>query len=93
MKKQITAFLLSVVPITLYGAPPATSCPTGYITIVESNMIIAANNCPAGYKSADTATSCLTETPTGTCMMFAPAGMKFSDDSGTYEFTEICPLE
>lgn len=72
---------------------PSTSCPSGYVTITEEYLDIASNFCTSGYTSAGTATSCLASSPTGSCIMYAPAGTSYTDSSGTYEFEQACPLE
>ena len=73
------------------AAPPSTSCPTGYIAIDEEYLTIA-TTCPSGTVSAGDAESCLVSSPAGDCIMYAPAGVSYTDDSGTYEFTEACPM-
>ena len=72
---------------------PSTSCPTGYVAVVEEYMEIADSACPVGYTSVGTADSCLVSSPAGSCIMYAPAGVRYSDASGTYEFTAACPMK
>lgn len=90
MKK--TVVLLFLATTTANAAAPATSCPTGYISIVEDAMIITDSTCPTGYTSAGTASSCLVTSPSGSCIMYAPTGMTFTDSTGSYEFTSACPM-
>ena len=76
-----------------FSAAPTTSCPIGYVAIVEVNMVIAGSSCPTGYVSAGTATSCLLSTPDGSCRMFAPKNAVYTDSIGSYVYTFACPLE
>jgi hypothetical protein len=69
-----------------------TSCPSGYIAIYENNIVLANSTCPAGYVGIGTATSCLVAYPAGECWMYAPTNTDYADDTGTYEFNEVCPL-
>lgn len=89
MKKLI--FLFMLMPLHVLAAAPSTSCPTGYIAIDEEYLTIA-TTCPSGTVSAGDAESCLVSSPAGDCIMYAPAGVSYTDDSGTYEFTEACPM-
>ena len=72
---------------------PSTSCPSGYTAVVEEHMDIANNSCPTGYTSAGTATSCLVTSPDGSCIMYAPAGVSYTDATGIYEFEQPCAME
>ncbi|MBP3316511.1 MAG: hypothetical protein J6L70_02850 [Alphaproteobacteria bacterium] len=89
MKRII--FLLVCVPIVAHAAAPSVSCPSGYIAI-DSPYITIATSCPSGTVSVGTAESCLVSSPSGDCIMYAPAGVSYTDDSGTYEFTDACPM-
>ena len=91
--KRIFIFVLAIVPIGAFAAAPSTSCPAGYVAVVESYMEIANSTCPSGYTSAGTADSCLISSPAGSCIMYAPANTQYTDASGTYEYTAACPLE
>ncbi|MBP3316285.1 MAG: hypothetical protein J6L70_01645 [Alphaproteobacteria bacterium] len=66
-------------------------CPTGHISI-DAPYITIATSCPSGTTAIGTAESCLA-TLNGNCIMYAPAGVSFTDDAGTYEFTASCALE
>ena len=79
-------------PVQVITAP-STSCPSGYVAVVEEHMDIANSSCPSGYTSAGTATSCLVTSPGGSCIMYAPAGVFYKDATGTYEYTEACAME
>ena len=72
---------------------PSTSCPSGYIAVVEEHMDIANSSCPSGYTSAGTATSCIASNPGGSCIMYAPVGVSYTDATGTYEFEQPCAME
>ncbi|MBR2393106.1 MAG: hypothetical protein IKB05_01295 [Alphaproteobacteria bacterium] len=67
------------------------TCPSGYIAINEEQITIA-TNCPSGTTAIGTAESCLVSSPAGSCIMYAPAGVSFTDTLGTYEFTGACPM-
>jgi len=92
MQMKRIIFLLAGAPIMAYAAAPSTSCPTGYIAIDEEYITIA-TNCPSGTISIGTAESCLVSSPAGDCIMYAPAGVSYTDESGTYEFTDACAME
>ena len=91
--KRISVLIMAIVPCASFAAEPSTSCPSGYVTVVEEYMDIADGSCPSGYKSVGTATSCLISSPAGSCIMYAPAYTEYTDTYGTYEYTAACPLE
>ena len=92
--KRIFILIMAIAPIGAFAAAPSTSCPAGYVAVVESYMGIANSTCPSGYTSAGTADSCLASSPAGSCIMYAPTGVTYTDDNGSsYEFTSACPLE
>lgn len=74
------------------AADPITACPSGYVAVIESVMIISDDACPAGYKSAGAAHSCLLPSPGGSCIMYAPAETDYNDANGTYVFEQVCLL-
>ena len=57
--KRIIVLYLAVAPVGAFAAEPSTSCPSGYVAVVEEHMDIANTSCPSGYTSAGTATSCI----------------------------------
>lgn len=76
-----------------FAADPSTTCPSGYTTITESNVVLANTTCPSGYTSIGTVTSCLLASPSGSCYMFAPANTTYSNAKGSYRYyNEMCPL-
>ena len=91
--KRIFIFVLAIAPIGAFAAAPSTSCPAGYVAVVESHMEIANSTCPSGYTSAGVADSCLISSPAGSCIMYAPANTAYTDAIGSYEYTAACPLE
>ena len=91
--KRIVVLVLAIVPVGAIAAAPSTSCPSGYTAVVEDSMTIASSSCPSGYTSVGTATSCLASNPGGSCIMYAPAGVSYTDNTGTYEYTEACAME
>lgn len=84
-------FLLACAPIVAHAVTPSTSCPSGY-TMVDSPNIIIATSCPSGYTAIGDAESCLVYSPAGTCIMYAPSGVPYTDEFGTYDFTDVCPM-
>ena len=91
--KRIIVLVLATAPVCAIAAAPSTSCPSGYVAVVEDYMDIANSSCPSGYTSAGTATSCIASTPGGSCIMYVPAGVLYTDSTGTYEYTEACAME
>ncbi len=91
--KRIMVLIMAIAPIGAFAASPSTSCPSGYVAVVEEYMTIADGSCPSGYTAAGTADSCLVSSPSGSCIMYAPANTQYTDESGTYEYTAACPLE
>ncbi|MBE6459896.1 MAG: hypothetical protein E7009_02840 [Alphaproteobacteria bacterium] len=89
MKRLIFLFCLG--PIMTHAAGPSTSCPSGYIAIDEPNITIA-TSCPSGMVSAGIAESCLSSSLAAECYMYAPVGISYTDSTGTYEYTDACPL-
>lgn len=90
MKKII--FILLFFPLSVVADVPSTSCPIGYIKIESDNITKIATTCPIGYVAVGTAKSCLSDDYIGGCYMYAPAGVSYTDDTGTYEFTDACPM-
>ena len=91
--KRIIVLILAIAPVSAIAAAPSTSCPSGYTAVVEEYMDIANNSCPSGYTSAGTATSCIASNPGGSCIMYAPVGVSYTDATGTYEFEQACAME
>ncbi len=91
--KRIIVLVLAIAPMGAFAATPSTSCPSGYVAVVEEHMTIANSSCPSGYTSAGTATSCIASSPGGSCIMYAPANTTYSDNTGTYVFEQACAME
>ena len=91
--KRIIVLVLAIAPVCAIAAAPSTSCPSGYVAVVEEHMDIANTSCPSGYTSAGTATSCLVTSPDGSCIMYAPAGVSYTDATGTYQYTYAYAME
>jgi len=81
-----------MMPIAVNAAAPSTSCPAGFVAVDEPYLTIENGSCPSGTISAGTADSCLVSSPAGSCMMYAPVATEYTDETGTYEYTEVCPL-
>ena len=91
--KRILVLVMAIAPVGAIAAAPSTSCPSGYVAVVEEHMDIANTSCPSGYTSAGTATSCIASNPGGSCIMYAPVGVSYTDATGTYEFEQACAME
>lgn len=91
--KRIIIFIIAIAPMGAIATAPSTSCPMGYVAVAEQYMEIADSACPSGYTSAGVADSCLVTSPAGSCIMYAPTDVSYTDASGTYEFTSACPME
>ncbi len=89
--KRIFLILL-LLPLCANAAGLSTSCPSGAIMINEEHMTVA-TSCPSGTVSAGTADSCLVESPSGSCIMYVPAGVTYLNDVGEYKYTEPCALK
>ncbi len=90
MKKYMFLFLM-LVPSVAIGASLEylVSCPTGYTMVNEPYVSVGLNMC---VLSMGDAPSCLDKNPETVCFMYAPVGVSYTDTSGTYEYTEPCPL-
>lgn len=91
--KRVFILIVAIVPVGAIAGAPSTSCPSGYITVVEEYMDIADSSCQSEYTPAGTADSCLVSNPSGSCIMYAPTGISYTDASGTYEYTVACAME
>ncbi len=89
-------FLLLLIMLDANAASlPSTTCPDGYIAIEEPYATLA-TECSSGMivlpnEYLFTDEPCSYELK-GICIMYAPVGVSYTDASGTYEFTEACPL-
>jgi len=90
MKKLL--FIILLAPITAYGETPSTACPSGYIQVNEPDVTLNASTCPANFTKTGYAPSCLVSSPEKICYMYIPTSQTFTDDQGTYEYTDICEL-
>lgn len=90
--KRVFIVCSLLMPIAANAAAPATSCPAGFVAVNEPYLTIANGACPVGTISVGTAETCLASSPAGSCMMYAPTGTSYTDESGGYEFTSVCPL-
>lgn len=90
MKRIIILYMF--LPVLAIAATPSTECPTGYVMVNKAGTTIA-TECPSGYIEVGTANSCLVSNPSYNCIMYAPVGMSFTDEIGTYEFTDVCAMK
>lgn len=90
--KHIIIICFVMMPIAVNAAAPSTSCPAGFVAVDEPYLTIESTLCPSGTTSVGEAETCLTSSPAGSCMMYAPAATEYTDETGTYEYTEVCPL-
>ncbi len=96
MNKTISYLTFFIICINAsFAAPPSENCPNGMIKTENNLLTIAADTCPTGYTAIGqgAATSCLATTSSAVkCAMFAPQNTPYSDNTGTYEYISICPL-
>ena len=91
----VVLFLFCALPFACGANGYSTECPSGYIAI-DNLYVSIATTCPSGtvalaeeYLGVDE--PCEYELK-GICMMYMPAGTSYTDDVGTYEYTEPCAL-
>lgn len=77
------------------AAAPDTSCPSGFVAIDEPHVTIATSCSDDTIAVEESPVPCLIPLASDypSCIMYAPVGMAFTDDSGTYQFTEACAME
>lgn len=91
-------FLLPFVfiPEMVAAATLYSSCPSGYLTIIEKNAKIYASSYPTSYSFSSSyisSNSCSASTLPAVCYLYAQTSLSFSDSYGTYDFTNICQYE
>ena len=74
----------------LEAAVPAEKCPDNYVAVTKNSIVLADVSCPSRYAGVGSVLSCLAENPDGTCMMYAPVGVTYTDSVGAYEYTSAC---
>lgn len=91
--RNIMFAIFGFISVSAYAAAPATTCPAGYTTVNQSDIMLGSGTtCPAGYVAAGTVASCLATSLTGDCMMYAPMGVLYDDATGSYQWNVDCPL-
>lgn len=96
MKKSFLLFVITIFPSLAYGEFLYSSCPSGYITIIEKNAKIYGQPWPSDYSAPSSfisSNSCSASTKPAVCYLYAQTGFDFSDTAGTYDFTSICQYE
>lgn len=93
----VTGLSICVITFDAPAAAPTTTCPAGYAAVNSAIRIVndscSGNSQPVKIFGADdNPTTCLVASPSGVCFMYAPADTNFTDPSGTYQFSQICPL-
>ena len=92
--KRIFILAVLIMPNIALAYEPSTECPTGFNIVNNYDTILVNTTCPAGYTEMYIAiTSCLEDGYSDSCFMYAPANTPYTDNTGTYEFVEACPLE
>lgn len=75
------------------AATPPTSCPSGYVAVVVENATIGnSSSCPSGYKKIENIDVCTGSGSGAGCALYALANKEYTDNTGTYIFTQNCPL-
>lgn len=95
MKKLFVFVFLGALSSGVCATELSTTCPSGYIAVIEDTFIIADDNnsCPAGYVVSGITTSCPALSPgAGTCFLYAEKNIDYTDTTGTFQFSDICPL-
>lgn len=94
MKKLLIFVFLGALSSGAFAASAITTCPAGYTSVVESAFTIVDGACPAGTTNVDSMakSTCLVSAPAEACFLYAPANTDFTDNTGTYQFSDICPL-
>lgn len=89
----IYTLVMGVLSGVANAAAPSTTCPAGYITVTDRYVVLG-DTCTNYYQVSNSSiSSCLTGTSHGAkCWMYAPANTNFTDGTGTYHFTNACPL-
>lgn len=85
-------FLL-LCPVLCFADTLSNQCPEGWIAIEVSagvKLMSQSDTCDGYIKQAS---SCLSANPSGTCMMYAPVGVSYTDERGVYEFTDVCEMQ
>jgi len=92
--KKIILLCLIVMPLGALGAlgEPSTSCPMGMLKIRQNYINLATTTCPAGTVKVGTIQNCQSINQ-GICALYIPANSTYSDSTGTYTYTDICPYE
>ena len=99
MKKFLILISLTCIPQNLIAAAPPTQCPDGFTTINKryGYFYATGSSCPSNMTATGTTIVCGTIYPNnkaeGSCILYAPANTPYTDNTGTYEFVEACPLE
>lgn len=96
MKKSFLLCVITIFPSLAYGELLYSSCPSGYVTIIEKNAKIYGQPWPSDYSAPSSfisSNSCSASTKPAVCYLYAQTGFDFSDTAGTYDFTSICQYE
>ncbi len=95
MKIKIFMLMTAIMATeSVLGALPLREpCFAPFSAIKKANQIVVDGSCPAGYILVSSVLSCLNnpEMQPG-CVMFALANTPYTDGTGDFEFSEICPL-
>lgn len=80
--------------IDSFGGSPITECPSGFIAVEEENYNILDEtaSCPIGTQAISVYNNSCSDDPSFDCIMYAPSNTQYTDETGTYIYTEICPL-
>ncbi len=94
--KKIFILSFYMIIYSAWANSPITTCPSDYLSVEDSlnvKSVLIADTCPPNYVSAGTITSCLVSSAAGDCWMYVPVGTTYTDAYGSYQYTEICPLQ
>lgn len=94
MKKLFILFML-LFPVYGFADAPSTSCPTSDSSSSSEALIQITNNpCPSGYLQLNMKGANCEGEQYGQiiCYLYASANYGYTDEPGTYEFTDHCPF-
>lgn len=93
MRFLLTIFCAVVISGNVLAQELLTGCPAGYIEISEPGVVLDAEKCPdKTIMSSDDIPSCLVETPSALCAMYAESGVTYTDKMGSFYYEGICEM-
>ena len=94
MKKLFFILSIFAVMSVAHAEDFPTQCQSGYTTVLERQIVLFDSfSCPSGYTKVNNrfTGSCLEDM--NYCLMYIPSNTTYSDETGWFEYTSLCPLE